>query len=57
MVSELMHAGAECIVAGPKKIWEDDWFQTNFENRTGVIESVTLKRENTELRVVGYFIG
>lgn len=31
-------------------------FKTDFENRQGVIESVTLQRENGVLKVVGYFI-
>lgn len=31
-------------------------FRTNFEEREGVIESVTLERENDDWKVVGYFI-
>ena len=32
-------------------------FRTDFENRKGVIESVTLEREDSGLKVVGYFIS
>lgn len=32
-------------------------FETDFENQDGVIESVTLQREDGDLRVVGYFLS
>ncbi|MHA7820770.1 MAG: helix-turn-helix domain-containing protein [Erythrobacter sp.] len=32
-------------------------FETDFENRDGVIESVTLQSEDGELKVVGYFLS
>jgi hypothetical protein len=32
-------------------------FRTDFAARKGVVETVTLERENGQLRVVGYIIG
>ena len=43
-------------VASPEK-YEVVQFRTDFINRKGVIESVTLQREEGKLRVVGYYIN
>ncbi|MFU7526949.1 DUF4019 domain-containing protein [Qipengyuania sp. ASV99] len=43
-------------IASPER-YQQVQFRSDFANRKGVIESVTLQRENGELRVVGYFIN
>lgn len=43
-------------IASPER-YQQVQFRSDFTNRKGVIESVTLQRENGELRVVGYFIN
>ncbi len=43
-------------VAVPPRGYQVVRFHTDFADRDGVIESVTLERENDVLRVVGYFI-
>lgn len=44
-------------VAAPPNGYQMVRFLSDFENKTGVIETVTLEREAGELKVVGYFIG
>jgi len=44
-------------VAAPPSGYQVVQFSTDFGNRKGVIENVTLVREKGELRVVGYFLS
>ncbi|MEL6876562.1 MAG: DUF4019 domain-containing protein [Pseudomonadota bacterium] len=44
-------------VAAPPRGYQVVRFRTDFQNQSGVIESVTLEREAGELRVVGYFLS
>jgi hypothetical protein len=44
-------------VAAPPNGYQLVRFRTDFANCAGVIESVTLERENGVLKVVGYFLS